>query len=67
MATTSRKAARPNPHAAVSNQPHETESTIKKAVTVPPAEGTNPKTVKPGPGGHMLDLNNGGRRAVVSK
>jgi len=51
MATTSKKAARPNPHTAVSNQPHETESTIKKAVTVPPAEGTNPKTVKPGPGG----------------
>ena len=51
MATTSKKAARPNPHTAVSNQPHETESAIKKAVTVPPAEGTNPKTAKPGPGG----------------
>ena len=51
MATTSKKAARPNLHAAVSNQPRETEATIKKAVTVAPAEGKNPKTVKPGAGG----------------
>src|SRR3954469_16879900 len=51
MATTSPKAARPNPHSPVSNQPPEIEAAVKKAVTVPPAQGTDAKTAKPGAGG----------------
>ena len=51
MATASSRAAKPNPHAPVSNQPEEVTVSIKKAVSKPPAEGIEPKTVKPGADG----------------
>ena len=47
MATPSSRASKPNPHQSVSNQPEEAAAAIKKAVSTPPAEGTEPKTVKP--------------------
>jgi len=49
MATS--RASKPNPHAAVSNQPETLEATVKKAVSKPPVEGINPRTSKPGSGG----------------
>ena len=47
MATPSSRASKPNPHQSDSNQPEEAAATIKKAVSTPPAEGIEPKTVKP--------------------
>ena len=47
MATTSRGSTKPNSHAAVSNQPEEAALVVKKPVSKPPAEGIEPKTVKP--------------------
>ena len=49
--TSSKAAAKPNLHTPVSNQPQEASAAVKKAVFRPPAEGLDPKTVKPGPGG----------------
>ena len=51
MATAAKRAARPAPHTSVSNQTHETAVAIRKPVSKPPAEGVDPKTVKPGAGG----------------
>ena len=51
MATSAKRAAKPNPHSAVSNQPDESAALPHKAVSKPPAEGIDPKTVKPGAGG----------------
>jgi len=42
-------ATKPTPHTSVSNQPEEAAIAIKKAVPKPPAEGIEPKTVKPVP------------------
>lgn len=47
MATASSRSSKPNPHDAVSNQPEEASVAIKKPVSKPPAEGMDPKTIKP--------------------
>ena len=47
MATTSSRSSKPNPHSPVSNQPEEAAAATKKPVSKPPAEGADPKTVKP--------------------
>jgi len=51
MATTSKQASKSNPHAPVSNQPKESAAVVRKAISKPPSEGIDPKTVKPGAGG----------------
>ena len=51
MATTTSRAGKTSLHTAVSNQPAEAVVAIKKPASKPPAEGTNPKTTKPGAGG----------------
>jgi len=52
VATRSVKPAKPNPHQSVSNHPDEAaELVIKKALSKPPSEGTDPKTVKLGTSG----------------
>ena len=46
------KSARPNPHAAVSNQPDESSEAVTKRVTAkPPSDGTAPRVSKAGSGG----------------
>ena len=47
MATSAKRASKPDPHAAVSNQPAEAAAAVRKPVSKPPAEGTDPKTSKP--------------------
>ena len=47
MATTATRARKPNPHTPVSNQPTEAAAAVRKPVSKPPSEGSNPKTVKP--------------------
>lgn len=51
MASAVKRTSKVGPHTAVSNQPRETAEAVRKAVSKPPSEGTNPKTSKPGPGG----------------
>jgi V8-like Glu-specific endopeptidase len=51
MATSAKRASRPSPHSPVSNQPEAAEVSIKKPVSKPPAEGTDPRSVKPRPDG----------------
>ena len=45
MATTKR-VVKPNPHSATSNQTAEAAAVIRKAVSKPPSEGVDPKTIK---------------------
>ena len=49
------KAAKPNPHAPVSNQPDEaSEAAVKRPAAKPPGEGSAPRVSKAGPDGSEL-------------
>ncbi len=51
MATASKRVARANPHAPVSNESDEAALVIRKAVSKPPAEGSDARIVKPAASG----------------
>jgi glutamyl endopeptidase len=47
MATSAKRAKKPNPHSAVSNEPEVAEAAARKLASKPPAEGTDAKVLKP--------------------